>query len=476
MHRHSLAVLAIAWLASAPISAQRQISAGVRPYVEIDDQTVALVGVRVIDGTGAPGQDGRTVLISGNRITAVGPSASVAIPAGARVLQLEGHTVIPGYVMVHEHMFSPVGENAYNQMEFSFPKLYLAGGATTIRTGGSRDPYGDLSLKQAIDAGEVPGPRIHATGPYVNGPGTPINFLNTLKDAEDARRFVRYWAEEGFTSFKAYQNITRAELGAAIAEAHARGLTVTAHLCSVTYREATDLGIDNLEHGFHQASDFVKDKVPDQCVDAAARNQSLRDLDMHGAEFQSLVKHMIEKHVALTTTLPLLETGTQGRPRAPQGALDAMSPLVRERYLRMWEAIQKQTGGPNDATLLAKKMALDKAYADAGGLLVAGIDPTSYGGIIPGFANQRSVEMLEEAGFTPEQAIKIVTLNGATLLKVADQLGTVAAGKLADLIVLRGDPSADITAVENVRLVFKDGVGYDPARLLKAVEGLVGYR
>ena len=440
----------------------------------VDDRVVALVGVRVVDGTGAPAQEGRTVLIRDSRIEAVGPSGSVPVPSGARRLDLAGHTVLPGYVMLHEHMFYPSGRGAYNQQEFSFPKLYLAGGATTIRTGGSRDPYGDLNLKAAIDAGEIPGPRMHVTGPYVNGPGLSLLFVNAVTGPADARKMVRYWADEGATSFKAYQQISRAELGAAIEEAHARGLKVTGHLCSVTYREAAELGIDNLEHGFRASTDFVTGKRSDRCPDAAARRRSFSELDVNGPEARSLIEFLVDQGVAVTSTLIVTEVRMPGRPPAPQGALEAMTPRLRERYLRTWASIQQQSSASWPISL-AKEMALGKAFADAGGLLLAGTDPTGYGAIVPGYANQRMVELLHEAGFTPEEAIRIATLNGAVYLDVEDDLGTVERGKLADLVVLEGDPTADITAVRDVRLVFKDGIGYDPERLIQAVEGKVGF-
>ena len=470
-----LAFLMIPLLCAGPVRAQRTLSAEVRRFVEIDEEVVALVGVRVVDGTGGQARAAQTVLIRGSRIEEVGPAATVRVPEGALVLELDGHTVIPGYVMVHEHMFYPVGEAAYNQQEYSFPKLYLAGGVTTIRTGGSRDPFGDLNLKEAVDEGRVPGPRIHVTSPYVNGPTDRFLFMNAVHGPDEARGMVRYWAGEGVTSVKTYARISRAALGAAIEEAHALGLKVTGDLCSVTYREAADLGIDNLEHGFHAATDFVSGKRPDACPDRDTRNRSIRALDPQGAEFRGLIDHLLEHGVALTATFAVFETGTPGRPPAPEGALDAMAPSVREVYLRTWASVQQQKETITDLELMTKKMALDKAYADAGGMLLAGIDPTSYGGVIPGFANQRMVELLHEAGFTPEESIRISTLNGATFLEVDNELGTVEQGKLADLVVLQGDPSSDITAVRNVRLVFKNGIGYDPAALLQAVRGRVGY-
>lgn len=477
MKRRILACAALAaGFVAAPLSAQRNLAAGVRAFVEVEDSVVALVGVRLIDGSGAPAQANQTVLIRGNRIAAVGPAGSVPVPAGARTLSLGGHTVIPGYVMLHEHMFYGVGsgaQRAYNQMEFSFPKLYLAGGVTTMRTGGTRDPYGDLNLRDEIEGGRLVGPRIDVTAPYITGPGYPVRFLNTVKDAEDARRVARYWMDEGTTSIKVYQHITRDELRATIEEAHARGQKVTGHICSVTYREAADLGIDDLEHGFRQISDFVPGRQPDQC-DEAGRSRWLAGRDINGPEMRALLKHLIDKGVAVTSTMVVFEAGTPGRPMAPQGVLDAMSGPIRDQYIRAWAAVQQQKDSPNPK-ILRDEMALQKSFFDQGGLLVAGIDPTSgTGQVVAGFSNQRQVELLREAGLTSEQAIQVATSNGAKYLGVLNERGTVQVGKLADLVVLEGDAAADITAVRNVRLVFKDGIGYDPVRLRKAAEGAVG--
>ena len=229
-------------------------------------------------------------------------------------------------------------------------------------------------------------------------------------------------------------------MAAAIEEAHARGKKVTGDICSVTYREATDLGIDNLEHGLQNASDFVRGKRPDECPSGDALNRALEELDLNGPAFQGLVRHLVDQGVAVTSTLTVFES-IPGRPLVPEGVLEAMVPPIRERYLRMWAALQEEEPG-NSAALLAKKMAMDKAFADAGGLLVAGTDPTSGSGyVVAGFANQREVELLHESGFTAEEAIRISTLNGAIYLGIEDELGTVERGKLADLVVLEGDPT-----------------------------------
>lgn len=477
MKRACLATLSLVLvLATYPVAAAQQtLSGAVREYVQIDAPLFALTDVAIIDGTGAPSRNAQTLIVRNGLIDWVGPSEEATIPAEAEVVEMGGHTVLPGLVMVHEHMFYPSGQGSYNQMQYSFPRLYLAGGATTIRTGGSRDPYGDLNLKQAIDAGEIPGPHIDATGPYVNGPGLGIMFVNAVDGPDDAVKLVSYWADEGATSFKAYMQISRAELGAALEVIHGRGFKMTGHLCSVTYTEAAALGIDNLEHGFRAATDFVADKQPDECPPSRERSRSLLEVDVDGPEVEALFRTLIDNDVAVTSTLPVFEISTPGRPMAPQGALDAMAPDARDRYMRQWARIAQQDS-PQAVELFAKNMAMEKAFADAGGLLVSGTDPTGYGGVVAGYANQRQVELLVEAGFSVEAAIEVSTLNGARYLGIDDRTGSVEVGKVADLMVVQGNPSLDIGNIRNVRVVFKDGVGYDSQALFDAVKGTVGIR
>jgi len=295
--------------------------------------------------------------------------------------------------------------------------------------------------------------------------------LRELKGPDDARRQVAYWADEGATSFKAYMNIRRGELGAAIEEAHKRGLKVTGHLCSVTYAEAADLGIDNLEHGFLAATDFVSDKQPDVCPASAKVQQALTALDENGEPFKNLVKKLIDRKVALTSTLTVFETFTPGRPIPP--GLDVLVPTLKEEFLQRHARTAANTQSAY-TRLFPKALALERAFAKAGGLLIAGTDPTGGGGVVPGYSNHRQLELLVEAGFTPIEAITISTLNGASYLGRADTIGTIAVGKQADIVIVKGDPSANIADVRNVELVFKQGAGFDPAALIESVKGKVG--
>ena len=447
-----------------------QFNSTVRGFIKIDAPVAVLAHVRVIDGTATAATDDQTIVIRDGTIAELGDAARVKAPEGATVVDLTGRTVMPGLVMVHEHTYYPTGPGVYGQLGLSFARLYLAGGVTTMRTGGNTNGVMDISLKQQIDAGTQAGPALDATAPYLNGPQGMLQ-MHALKDGEDARRQVAYWAELGATSFKAYMQITRDELKASIEEAHKRGMKITGHLCSVTYGEAADLGIDNLEHGFMAATDFVPDKQPDACPGQAVGQRTIAALDENGAPFRALVKKLVDRHVALTSTMTVFETFTPGRPMPP--GLDVLLPQLKEQF----ESNYRRTAQNQQSvysTLFPKGMALERAFARAGGTLLAGTDPTGGGGVIPGYANQRQLELLVEEGFTPVEAIRIGTLNGAIYLGRDARVGSIAAGKQADLVVVAGDPSRNIADVRRVETVFKNGVGFDPAKLIASVNGKVG--
>jgi enamidase len=472
----SIAYLALvaSWLAPRSAAAQpfEALSESVRDFVSVSASHVVIRDVRLIDGTGAPARSGMAVEIRDGRIVRVVPASELGTVSDAEVIDGSGHTLMPGLVMLHEHMFYPSGQTRYNTNQVSFPPLYLAGGATTIRTGGSLDPYTDLSIRREVDAGRIPGPRMDVTGPYLEGPGGFIWAFPSLSTPEQARAHVNFWADLGATSFKAYNLIDRATLGAAIEAAHARGIKVTGHLCSITYREAADLGIDNLEHGFFAATDWVEDKQPDQCPRGA--NQSYLDLDLGSRAFRDVIEHLIDRGVAVTSTLTVVERRAPGRPLPPQGAFDAMLPQLAQQV--MGRLARADESGNVNGALLEKYMAMEKAFYDAGGFLVVGTDPTGGGDVVPGYANQRALQLLVEMGLTVEQAVEVATLNGARYLERDEDLGTVEAGKRADLVLLEGDPTTDLGAFRNTRIVFKDGVGYDSAKLFASVKGWVGVR
>ena len=469
-----LLLLLVSFVTSAQQSDRQQ-------FIRVEAPLIALTNVRVIDGTGAPARESQTILISNGKIDMVGPTASTTYPSDARTIDLSGYTVLPGLVGMHNHMFFPMGGSPpmYSNMGSSFPRLYLALGVTTIRTTGSVAPYTDLELKRLIDAGRVLGPKMHITAPYLEGRGSFTPVMHELKDAEDARRMVNYWADAGATSFKAYMNITREQLRAAVQEAHKRGLKVTGHLCSIGFREAAEIGIDNLEHGLFADSEFVADKKPDVCPGGVSA--SLRALDINGPAVQETIRTLVQKNVAITSTLPVFEANAP----LTQSGIGASSALLNPRVLNVMSTdarvryLQNRARVPGDspaAELIRKAMAFERAFVKAGGLLIAGLDPTGNGGIVAGFGDLRQVQLLVEAGFTPVEAIQIASLNGAKFLGEDARIGSIAPGKQADLMIVRGNPAANIADIEKVEIVFKDGVGYDSEKLIQSVQGLVGIR
>ena len=457
-------LLAVTTSAQAP-----QFSNPVRGFIKHAEPVIALTNVRVIDGTGSAAKENQTLVIRNGDVAELGDASRVKVPDGATTIDLTGKTVFPGLVMVHEHLYYPSGGNVYAQLGASFSRLYLAGGVTTMRTGGNVNGVMDIKMKSEIEAGRQAGPAIDATAPYLNGQNSFLQ-MHGLKDPDDARMQVDYWAKMGATSFKAYMNITRAQLGAAIEEAHKRGLKVTGHLCSVTYSEAADLGIDNLEHGFLASTDFVADKKPDTCPGQGAGQQTINQLDPAAPAFQQLVKTLVDKKVALTSTLTVFETFTPGRPMPP--GVEVLMPDLKAQYEGTFARTAKNQTSVY-STLFKKMMQLERAFARAGGMLVAGTDPTGSGGVIPGYSNQRQLELLVEEGFTP-QAITIGTLNGAKYLGRDARIGSIAAGKQADLVLVTGNPAERIEDVRNVDTVFRQGIGFDPEKLIASVKGKVG--
>jgi imidazolonepropionase-like amidohydrolase len=461
-----------------------QTSAALKPYIKEDSAVLVLDHVRVIDGTGAaPAEDQRIEVAGGKIMRVQSATRGNSYPAGAKILNLTGRTVVPGLVGMHEHLFYTTPERAgdrlpsYGEMVDSAPRLYLASGVTTARTAGSMEPYTDLGLKALIDAGERPGPKLHITGPYIGDYMGNIPQLHTLSGAEDAGRTVDYWAAEGVTSFKAYMAIKPDELQAAIEHAHAKGLKITGHLCSVGFREAAALGIDNLEHGIRVDTEFYPGKKPGICPAQEAEEDLAKNVEIDSPPVQAMIRDLVSHHVAVTSTLAVFEISVPNRPPLlnQARAQRLLTPQAWSTYLR-GRSVNAEENDSRAGVLLRKEMQFERAFVKAGGLLLAGCDPTSFGGVLPGLGDQRGLELLVEAGFTPVEAIHIATQNGAIFLGEDAAIGSIAAGKAADLVVIAGNPGRKIEDIENVETVFKDGLGYDPDKLMQSVQGLVGLR
>jgi len=454
------------------IAFAQQFSPSVKQFITVNADTVILTHAKIFDGTGGPAKTNQTIVIIKGRIVQVGSSTSVH-GSSAQTIDCTGKTIIPGMVMMHEHLF--YGESLPPNylgvaMPLSFPRLYLAGGATTIRTTGTVEPQTDLNLKKWITDGKMVGPDIDVTAPYIEREFLPIPEVHFIKSSDEAGEDVNYWISKGCTSFKVYMNITQDDLRKVVAVAHQHNLKVTGHLCSVTYREAASIGIDNLEHGFVPCSDFVADRKEDVCAFGAV-TPSLKNLDVKSAEMKDLMKFLIDKKVAVTSTLPVFEPYTN-REIFPGGGDGAVAPQIKEVVEKGYNASVGKDS--SDAAFFRKEMAWEKQFYDMGGRLMAGVDPTGAGRTIPGYADRHVLELLVEAGFTFSQAVKICSLNAAEYLGRDKEIGSIAVGKRADLVLINGDPEKQIKDVRNTEIVFKNGVGFDSKKIFDSVIGKIG--
>ncbi|MGZ5062075.1 MAG: amidohydrolase family protein [Usitatibacter sp.] len=478
IHR-GMAFLILAALAAPWALAQRAESfdARVKQYVVHDAPRIRIDDVRVVDGTGAAARPGQSILLRDGRIERVGDRAALAGEAADTVIDGKGRTVVPGLVMMHEHLFfidvladAPM----YNSEPFAAPKAYLAYGVTTIRTAGTMHGTDDLELARMIRAGKFVGPDVRVTAPFVNGPGSFAFQLRPIDDPNEARRIVNFWADEGASSYKIYMNISREVFAAAIDAAHRRGIKVTGHLCSITFREAAEMGIDNLEHGVVVATDFVKDKAPDRCPAGDAAGDALLALPPDSAEMKSLIDTLVARKVAVTSTLAVFAAGIVDWFPAP----DDLLMLNHESQASALRWLARFLGSPErrarSLRLLQAEMRFERAFVAAGGTLMVGTDPTGWGGTLPGPGNHAALRLLVDAGFTPLEVLGIATMNGARYQGIEARVGSIAEGKQADLVLVDGKPDEDIRQLKRIDLVFKDGIAYDPKKIVESLKGKVG--
>ena len=455
----------------AAMSANPIIGQDFDDFIAVDSGLIALMNAKTIDGTGDQSKLGQTILIEGDKIIAVGPGSDITVPDRAVKIDLSGHTIIPGLIGLHNHSFYTGGRGRSAQLSFSGSRLYLGSGVTTIRTTGARAPYEELNLKDQIESGQAIGPTMYTTGPYITGE-QGSQTMARLSDAGQARRLVDYWSNEGVSWFKAYTWISREELGAVIDEAHKNGKKVTAHLCSVGYREAGARGIDNLEHGLFANSEYAPSKTPDECPPGFSG--AYGDLDINSEAVQATFKDMVDNGVSMTSTLVVYEISVAGRPPIHERVYDILAPEIASEVREI--AVARRAGqGSIDPRVFAKAMQYERAFVEAGGLLAAGVDPTGYGAAPPGFGDQRNYELLLEAGFSHPEVVQIMSANGAKVLGILDEVGTIQPGKTADLVVLEGDLE-EIGNLHTTKFVFKQGVGWDSHKLIESVRGIVGIR
>ena len=422
-------------------------------FVIYDQPEIVLQNARVVDVVKGIVLEGYSLLISNGKIIGIDKTGKLSAPKNARVIDLTGKTILPGLVMLHEHMMYNNGAGVWQFHPVSFPKLYLAAGVTTLRTAGAENPMYDLNLKRQIDSGFLVGPGMFVTGPMFND--VSAGFLGDfiVSNYEEGRKATAFWAEKGCTSFKVYSDISTEALRGVIDEAHARGLMVTGHLGKMSCMEAANLGIDNIEHSFGSCSYDVK-----------LRWDTAWNITPQQKEVKELIKHLIAKNIALTIT-PISDSDYRN-----PAMLEYLSTDERKRvegYLKKPPFFMRKE--ENDKQLRP----LEKLFIKSGGRVVLGADASDCG-LLPGFQNQNSMVTMVKAGWTPLEVIKMASIDGAKFLKIENTLGSIDLGKIADLLIVSGKPDQNIDDIKNVELVFRNGIGYDSKALRESVKGLVG--
>lgn len=437
-----------------------------RPSATAGPSLVVIEGALVFTGDGSEPLTDHSLWIRDGRIHHLGPTASREPPPGAQVVDARGHSVLPGIVGMHHHLHMPgapwLGE--------TLPRAALACGVTTMQTAGAADAEREIALAAAIEAGDVPGPRIVPSAPYISGPGGNAVML-APSSPDEARAFVAKWDERGAAWFKLYRHVEPSIARAVIEEAHARGRKVTGHLCSLSYTEAARMGIDRLEHGLNPATDFVTDRPAGACVPSRASKAALTLDDPRVAQ---LIDILVQHEVTLTSTLAILESGFPHRPQADPRSMAALEPgRAQEEQRRQEDLVASASGTTSTPKYWTLLTGFERRFVEAGGRLVAGPDTGRH--VILGYGDQRNFELLVEAGFSVPQTVQILSANGAAALGLPD-VGQLRVGWQADLFLIEGDPRRDPAVIREVIQVYKAGQRFDPAALLADLQGQVGLR
>jgi imidazolonepropionase-like amidohydrolase len=398
----------------------------------------AIMGGRLIDGTGKPAVENSVVILRGGKIVAAGPAASIPVPKGAEFVDATGKSVLPGLWEMHAH---------FEQVEWG--PIYLATGVTTARDVGNEREF-IVAARDAIAAGRGIGPRLVMAG-VVDGSGPFALGVIRVDTPEQAREQVQKYQAAGFQQIKIYSSVKPDILKVVTAEAHRLGMTVTGHIpFGMTAIQGVEDGMDQINHVEYLTSVMVDPRS--QTIDPDAPN------------VKSAIKLLLEHHTVVDPTLALMEIITHSTDKpisAFEPGILRVAPELREGLETMGVPPERSE---HMAAVFRSMVATVRLLHQAGVPIVAGTDQS-----VPGFSLDREIELHVQAGFTPMEAIQSATLVAARAMGMEKDSGTIEPGKRADVIVVDGNPLENISDIRKVSTVFAGGKMYQPAALWAAV-------
>lgn len=450
---HSKAILALQREALVAAARSRTSSWLHRPAVPI-----AFTGVRLFDSNARAIRKDMTVVVENERIRSVGPASSAVVPEGSTIIDGRGKTLLPGLWDMHVHLSNDVQGS-----------LHLAAGVTSVRDLANNAE--ELAARKALyDRMELPGPRVTYSG-FIDGPGPlagPIKVLAATPD--EMRSAIRGYADSGYKAIKLYSSLDPALIPIAVEEAHRLGLRVSGHVpAKMTLSDVSAAGFDEVHHINFVALNFMGPEINAR-TNGITRITAMAEygwkIDPSSPEVQALVSSLKARGTVIDPTLSLYEDDLLGRPGQPDPrlvpVLDRLPPVVRREaqgggLAKSGEEIER------NAKSYRVMMGLVKALHDGGVTLVAGTDESM------GFTFHRELEVYEQAGIGRGDILHIATLGAARVAGLEQELGSIEEGKLADLLLVEGNPLQRMSDIRNTLLVVKDGVPFDPANLYAEV-------
>lgn len=428
---------------------------------------LVILGGTLIDGNGGAPVENAAIVIRGERIIEVGRAAEVRIPPDAVQIQANGRTVLPGLVDMHVHVTR--GDDLH---------LFIAAGVTTVRdVGNFTDDV--VSLADKTRSGEIIGPRIFFSGESFIHESGFAQWQRPTKDPAEARAEVKKRIASGASVIKIVADITPDLVQAIVEEAHRANVPVTADILGnglVTAERAIQLGVDGLEHVSGVPQSIQSDDAPTRFSTPVSHNAMLAWIYADKAKEAALIKLMVERGTYVVPTFVVMQMLF---PAAVPVPFDPAESYISPRLRAFWTGLDRIPSFSSAGDRLFEEAFLVHfTYSQsfvakleaAGGRIVAGTDePTP--GVVPGFSMHRELELLVQAGVTPMRAIQAATRTAAEFLGRRSELGTIEAGKLADIMIVDGEPHRRIGDIRQVRTVFRNGVAIDPSEVLKLSGG-----